>query len=47
MNKAVIVNNIPYCPKCSVQLANMTGDYKEIIHNGEKYVQFERYLQLM
>lgn len=43
MNRAIIVNNIPCCPKCNVQLGNMTGDYKEIIHDGEKYVQFERY----
>lgn len=43
MNKAIIINNIPFCPKCNVQLGNMTGDYKEVIHDDEKYVQFERY----
>lgn len=45
MNRAVIINNIPCCPICKDNpiLANMTGDYKEIIHDGEKYVQFERY----
>lgn len=48
MNRAVIINNIPCCPICKDNpiLANMTGDYKEIIYNGEKYVQFERYCNL-
>lgn len=45
MNRAIIIDNIPCCPICKGNpvLGNSTGDYKEIIHKGEKFVQFERY----
>lgn len=45
MKRAIIIENTPRCPICKDNpvLANITGDYKEIIYNGEKYVQFERY----
>lgn len=45
MRPSVIINNIPCCPICKGNpvLGNSTGDYKEIIHKGEKFVQFERY----
>lgn len=45
MKRAIIIENTPRCPICKDNpiLGHMTGDYKEIIYNGEKYVQFERY----
>lgn len=40
---AKIVDNIPYCSKCNVPLANMNGEYRQVIVNGISMTEFNRY----
>lgn len=40
---AKIINNTPYCSKCNVPLANMNGEYRQVIVNGVSMTEFNRY----
>ena len=43
ITKAIIIENIPYCPKCQVPLANMNGEYRQVVVNGISMTEFNRY----
>lgn len=40
---AIIENNYPVCPICGQVLTGTTIDYKEVVHEGERYVEFLKF----
>ncbi len=40
---ATIENNYPICPICGQILSGGIIDYKEVIHEGERYVEFLKF----
>ena len=40
---AIIENNYPVCPICGQVLTGATIDYKEVVHEGERYVEFLKF----
>ena len=42
---ANIINNIPCCPLSKQSLGKMTGEYKQVHHEGKSLTQFERYCE--
>lgn len=40
---AKIINNTPCCPLSEQHLGKMTGEYKQVFHEGKSLTQFERY----
>lgn len=46
MNRAIIINGKPHCPMSKKLLdGHLTGEYKQVIHDGESYTMFERFCE--
>lgn len=46
MNKAIIINGKPHCPISKKLLdGRLTGEYKQVIHDGKSYTMFERFCE--
>lgn len=40
--EAIIINNIPFCPKCNKPLERGINNYGLVEKDGKKYYKFER-----
>lgn len=43
MSLAEIIDNIPYCRRCGSICGEGISEYRQVLHEGVSYTEFERY----